>query len=187
MLSFGIGHGAAAVEAERGIAVMAENTITRGVSKIPEIPVMRVSRSSAIFFSVASDMIECEKFYRFRSTRFPVVIAGAGKPPVCHHHGKAKLSVVTLCGLKFFFSPFRVIAFLVPFISRITPATFNFFLGCSPLVIWIFTPNHCARMATKPSDFSMALESLFARWTNKFTNLHLTHGRNITQHEVFCQ
>ena len=174
MLNFGIRHRTVTVEAESGVAVMTQHSIAGRISKFFKFSIKRNTKDGLVFV-VPVDVIYRKKLKRVWSTKLSAMIARANKTAVGHQSGKTNSPVEFIRGIASFLSPFRIVVFLVPFISCITPAAFNFFFGRSPLMIWIFTPNHCAGVATKFGNFHVALETVFTRWANEFTNSCFTH------------
>ena len=182
MLNFSIGHRTAAVEAKRGVAIMAENTIPRRESKIAELSVSSITSLGALFFPVSVDVIKGKEFNGFWSAWFSVMVTGTGKAAIGRKNRKANGLVVFRRHLQFLLSPFRIEGFLVPILFRPSLARFDFSSRWHRLVRWV-APEHSARVGTEFGNPLLILERLF---TSR-ADMPMYHGGKINTCQGVCQ
>jgi len=148
LLNFGIRHRTASIEAKRGIAVMAKNTIARRIMEFAKFSVKRIS-SRSFFFSISSDMVKAKKFYWFRSTGISAVIARASKSSISHNYSKSNLLVAFISHFQFIFFPFRIFIPFTGVISCSDSSRFPYFIGGHFLSGMREMPGRRTRVATK--------------------------------------
>lgn len=188
LLNLCIGHRTVTIETKSGVAVMAENPIASGVSKISEVSIMGISQGPSVFFPVSSDVIKRKEFDWLWPTGFPMVIARARKPPIGDQGRESNIPVVFHGHLQFFLSPFHVGRINIPILLHILSSRFLSLSWGSSFVGWVHPINHMASVATIFHRLSVTVKTFFACQTNKFSKFAFAaHGIQSIGHEGSCQ
>ena len=183
LLEFGVGHGAAAVKSESGVAVITQHSIAGRISKFSELPAeSKAAGFFSIFYAISIYVVNRKELKWMRTAWFSVMVARANKSTIGHHGFNANSLMGFLIQLSSIFHEIRIGKFSFP----ISLTVRNFFF-ISKGRLGVVAPNICASPGTKFIHFASVFPSvkqLLASWTDVF---YFWHGCNHSAVRSHCQ
>ena len=177
MLRFGVGHRAAAVVPKGTVAVLAENTITGGISEFLEICYELIAVSCALCYVFSIYVVHGKKLEWMWTAWFAMMIARTYKSTIGHKSFYAHIFIIISFILPLLFHPFRVnhvffsifslsiIVIIFSFLPIYFAQQAGFFRG-PRLMRGGISVDKCARSRAILGSFFFCLKRFSTSWTN---------------------